>query len=408
MVYIKKLFLLSVLSSTVFLAACEEGQKQADAKQMPLPSVSVAEVVSQTITEWDEFTGRLQAPEQVELRPRTSGYIEKVLFEEGSLVKAGDVLMQIDDRIIRAEIAGLQAQLDSSKTQLALTQSELKRAEQLFKRKAISTEVLDARRAEKQRAEASVKTFQSSLDLVQLNLGFSKIKAPISGRISRAFATKGNYVNAGQTILTSIVSTQNMHAYFTADERTYLSYAKRAKASKSDTKPTVFMALADDQGYPHKGQLDFVDNQINADTGTILARASFDNPSAVFLPGMFARLRVVGSLPYEAILIDDKAVGTDFNKKFVLVLDDSNMVQYRPVVLGEKVAGLRIVHSGLEKGEKIVVEGLQRVRPGTPVKAESVPMASENAMKELNANKLVLEGKDQEKTDKIVVIKAEK
>ncbi len=398
MVYKKKLLLLSIFSITIFLAACEDQSKQAVAKQMPLPSVSVAEVVSQKITEWDEFTGRLQAIEQVELRPRTSGYIQEIFFEEGSEVKAGDVLMQIDDRIIRAEISGLQAQLDSSKTQLALTQSEFKRAEQLFERKAISTQILDARRAEKQRAEASVKTFKSALDLAKLNLGFSKIKAPIDGRISRAFATKGNYVNAGQTVLTSIVSTQNMHAYFTTDERTYLSYAKRIKSSGGDARPAVFMALADDQGYPHKGQLDFVDNQINADTGTISARALFENKTGIFLPGMFARLRVVGSLPYDAILIDDKAIGTDFNKKFVLVLDENNMVQYRPVTLGEKVAGLRIVHSGLEKGEKVVVDGLQRVRPGSPVNAEAVPMASESALQELGQNTLALNEPDKEES----------
>lgn len=388
---VKRFSLVIFLSIVLLLAACQDQPEQAAAPQRQLPSVSVAEVVVQTVTEWDEFTGRLQAPERVDLRPRTSGYIEQVLFEEGSLVKVGDVLIQIDDRSIRADISGLQAQLDSAKTQLSLDQSEFKRAEELFKRQAISTEILDLRRAEKQRAESSVKTFKSSLSRLKLELDFSQIKSPINGRISRAFVTKGNYVTLGQTLLTSIVSTKEMHAYFTADERTYLSYAKRARTSQGGMKPSVYMALTDEKGYPHKGQLDFIDNQINADTGTILARASFSNPNEVFLPGMFARLRIVGSVPHEVVLIDDKAVGTDFNKKFVLALDKENKVQYRSVTLGEKIAGLRIVHTGLNKGDKIVVDGLQRVRPGTPVNAEQVPMASESVLKELSYNKQELQ-----------------
>ncbi len=406
MTTIKKIYLLHVVAVFTWLSACNDSAEQAAVQKMPPPpEVSVAEVIAERITEWDEFTGTLQAPEKVELRPRISGYVEKILFKEGALVSAGDILMHIDDRSVRAEISGLQAQLNSAKTQLSLAESEFERAEKLFKRKAISTEIFDARRAEKLRAEASVKSFKSSLDVARLNLSFAKVESPIDGRISRAISTKGNYVTAGQTILTSIVSVNRMHAYFSTDERTYLNYVKRSQATQTDKDKKVYMALVTDEGFPYEGTLDFIDNQINPDTGTILARANFSNDSGVLLPGMFARLRLPGSAPYDAILIDDKAVGTDFNKKFVLVLDDKNIVQYRPVTLGEKISGLRIVHTGIQKGEKIVVEGLQRVRPGSPVTPKSVPMANEKAMAEINANKLASADELNQESDATIVKK---
>ena len=272
MTTVKKIFFLNVLLTTsVLLSACQDSADQAAVQKMPPPpEVSVAEVIAERITEWDEFTGNLQAPERVELRPRISGYVEKILFSEGALVKAGDILMQIDDRSVRAEISGLQAQLNSAKTQLSLATSEFDRAEKLFKRKAVSTEIFDSRRAEKLRAEASVKSFKSSLDMAHLNLSFAKVESPIDGRISRAITTKGNFVTAGQTLLTSIVSTDKVHAYFSTDERTYLNYVKRVQTDKTPVDKKVYMALVTDEGFPYQGILDFIDNQVNPDTGTIL------------------------------------------------------------------------------------------------------------------------------------------
>jgi len=377
---IRNTFLI-VVSTVLTMVGCQE--EQSVAKQQPA-KVSVAEVINQTITEWDEFTGRLQSPHSVELKPRVSGYIEKVHFSEGSEVKEGDFLIQIDDRSFKAEIAGLEAQLNSAKSQLSLAKSGFERAKKLSASKAISDEVLDNRLAQKQSAEAAVNSVKAALDVVRLNLSHARVVAPISGKVSRAIATKGNFVTAGQTVLTSIVSTNEMYAYFSADESTYLNYAELLKEDQQSgskgNNALVYMALINDDGYPHKGYIDFIDNQIDPNTGTILGRAVFDNKNSLLLPGMFTRLRLTASKAYDAILIDDKSVGTDLNKKFVLVLDKNNTVQYRPVVLGEKIASLRIVLSGLEAKEKIVVNGLQRVRPGTPVSPELVPMANEKAL----------------------------
>jgi multidrug efflux system membrane fusion protein len=374
--------ILFLMTTFLLIIGCEASDEQGF--QPPPPSVSVAEVISKKITEWDEFTGRLESPQSVELRPRVSGYVEKVFFVEGSKVKAGDLLLQIDDRTLKAEMSGLEAQLNSAKSQLILAKSEYDRAKQLSEKKAISDEILDKRLAQKESAEATVKTVSAELDIVKLNVSHARVVAPIDGQISRAMATKGNYVSAGETILTTLVSTKTMHAYFSADERTYLRYAKMIKNSgKSSSSNTVFMALINDEGYPHKGVIDFIDNQINPSTGTIQGRAVFENNDGLFLSGMFTRLRLTGSEAYDAILINDKAIGTDLNKKFVLVVDAENNAQYRPVVLGEKVEGLRIILSGLKEGEKIVVNGLQRVRPGTPVTPEVVPMADESTLNSL-------------------------
>lgn len=386
---------LLLVGMLVLLSACKpEPQGQPPSA----PPVSVAEVIYQTITEWDEFTGRLQAPESVELRPRVAGYIEQILFEEGALVEAGTPLVTIDSRSFKAEVSRLQASLANARSQLALAESEYQRAKALSAKKAISDEVVDNRLAQLRRASAELKSVNAALDVANLNLDFATVKAPIDGRVSNARVTKGNYVAAGDTLLTSIVSTDKIYAYFDADEATYLKYIKQVQAgsrpSADEVKNPVYMALAGENDFPHQGHIDFVDNQVNPSTGTIRGRAVFDNEDGVFLPGLFARLRVIGSASYEAILIDDKAVGTDLSKKFVLLLDENNVAQYREVVLGETVGGLRIVHSGLKSGDKIVVNGLQRVRPGSPVMPEEVKMASEEVLQKLQAV--------QQRVDKVV------
>ncbi len=378
-----------LLSSIGLLSACSDNNAQAQQQQPQAPTVSVAPVIYERLTEWDEFTGRLESPESVELRPRVSGYIESVAFEEGSIVEAGKPLFFIDSRPFEAEIKRLDADLTGAKSQLKLAKISYERADTLTSRNTLSKEIFDNRFAELEQAKARVQSVVAALDLAKLNLSYTRVEAPITGRVSRAKITSGNYVSAGQSVLTSIVSIDRVYAYFDADEQTYLKYVQLAKEgarpSSRDVKNPVYMALANESNYPHEGYIDFVDNQVNPSTGTIRGRAVFQNNEGAFIPGLFARIKLVGSATYEGILIDDKAIGTDLNSKFVLVLDENNTVQYRPITLGEKLNGMRIVKSGLNAEDKIVVKGLQRVRPGTPVSPEFVPMVEQKTLDELHA-----------------------
>ncbi len=385
-----------VLTSTILvsllslLVACDS---QPPIQHTPqAPTVSVANVISERITEWDEFTGRLEAPQSVSLRPRISGYIQSIAFKEGSLVKAGDVLFKIDDAVFKAEVNRLTATLADASSQLKLARSSYKRANQLSSNKAISQEVFDSRSAELEQAKARVRSTSSALEVAKLNLGYTQVKAPISGRVSRALMTKGNLVKEADTILTTLVSVEKVYAYFDADEQTYLKYMKLAKEgtrpSSRDVKNPVYLALANDEGHPHEGYMDFVDNQINPATGTIRGRAVFDNTDGNFIPGMFARLKLIGSASYDGILIDDKSINTDLKNKYVLLMDAENNAQYRGVTLGEKLNGLRIIKSGLKAGDQIIVKGLQRVRPGSPTQPTVVPMANEAVLNRLHAMQL--------------------
>ena len=391
MTLIKNIKTSLLLSSLGLLIACgevAEPQVQAQA-QAQAPVVSVAPVIHERLTEWDEFTGRLQAPESVELRPRVSGYIDKVAFEEGAIVEAGTPLFFIDRRPFEAEVKRLNAELTGVKSRLKLAQISYQRADTLSAKNTLSKEIFDNRFAELEQAKAGVQSVSAALDLAKLNLSYTHVEAPITGRVSSAGITAGNYVSAGQSVLTTIVSTDRVYAYFNTDEQTYLKYVKLAKEgtrpSSRDVKNPVFMALANESDYPHEGFIDFIDNQVNPATGTIRARAVFSNEDGAFVPGLFARIKLVGSSSYEGILIDDKAIGTDLNNKFVLVLDENNTVQYRPVTMGEKLNGLRIIKSGLIAEDQIVVKGLQRVRPGTPVAPEFVDMVDKDTLTELHA-----------------------
>lgn len=376
-----------LLSSLGLLSACSDENQVQHAPQAP--SVSVAKVINQRITEWDEFTGRLEAPESVSLRPRVSGFIESITFVEGSLVKEGDVLFNIDARPFNAEVKRLTAELSDVKSRLKLAHSSYNRANELSTKNAISIETFDSRSAELEQAKARLRSVSAALEVAKLNLGYTKITAPISGRVSRALITKGNLVAAGNTLLTTIVSVDKVYAYFDADEKTFLKYMKLAKEgtrpSSRDVRNPVYMSLANDTGYPHEGYIDFIDNQVNPTTGTIRGRAVFDNNKGNFIPGLFARIKLIGSAPYEGILIDDKAINTDLKNKFVLVLDKDNKVQYRAIEMGEKLNGLRIVKSGLSADESIVVKGLQRVHPGSPANPTIIPMADQATLDRLQA-----------------------
>ncbi|WP_086932050.1 efflux RND transporter periplasmic adaptor subunit [Agarilytica rhodophyticola] len=378
---------MTLASMAMLFAAC--GTKQNPNQASYIPNVSVAEVVYERLTEWDTFTGRLEAPRTVELRPRVSGYIDTVAFEEGAIVQAGEPLFFIDSRPFKAEVKRLEADLATAKARFELAQSEYQRAQTLIVKNAISEEVLDNRRAQFGEASAQQDAVAASLELARLQLSYTRVEAPITGRVSRAIITAGNFVSAGETVLTNLVSTNKVYAYFDADEQTYLNYVKLDREGKRpstrDNGNLVVMGLASDKDFPYQGYIDFVDNSINPVSGTIRARAVFDNAQGEFIPGLFARVKLIGSASYEGILIDDKAIGTDLNNKFVLLLGDDNIVQYRAVELGEKVNGLRIIKQGLEAKDKIVVNGLQRVRPGTEVAPSTVMMASEKTIQSLRA-----------------------
>ncbi len=375
--------------AVVVLSACGRAPEATTAA--PVPSVSVAKVIQQPINEWDELTGRLEAPESVEIRPRVSGYIDRVAFTEGSLVKKGDLLFQIDPRPFEAEVKRLEAQLQQARANQTRTASEAQRGERLRSSNAISAELADARASAAQEAKAAVAAIQAQLEAARLNLSFTQVTAPIDGRVGRAEVTAGNLVNTGESLLTTLVSTDKVYAYFEADERVFLKYNELARQGARSEESPVYLGLSNEDGHPYLGHMDFMDNQVDPRTGTIRGRAVFDNRDGRFTPGLYARLKLVGSGTYDAVLIKDVAVGTDLGKKFVLVLDAEGKVNYRAIDLGPKLHGLRIVRNGLGEGDRIVVNGLQRVRPGMAVEAKDVPMADEETIAALREERRAVE-----------------
>jgi RND family efflux transporter MFP subunit len=362
--------------------ACAKG----DPPPPPPPQVTVARVIQREVADWDEFTGRLQAVDAVEVRPRVSGYIQRVTFREGKEVKRGDVLFVIDPRPYQAELDRATAQLEEARTRAQLAQREVQRAQTLIARQAISREELDARTSAQAEAEAAVRAAAAAVESARLNLDWTQVRAPINGRVGRAEVTEGNLVQSSPpaaTMLTTIVSVDPVYVYFDSDEQTYLKYtdpARRGNAqSWRDIRHPVYLGLANEDGFPHKGYVDFVDNRIDPTTGTIRTRAVFSNADRIFTPGLFARVKLIGSQRANVALVRDAAVGTNQDRKFVLVLKPDSTVDYRPVQLGRVVDGLRIVREGLAPGELIVVNGLQRVRPGMKVTASVTAMVPDSA-----------------------------
>lgn len=363
------------------LGAC--GAKRDNGDAPALMKVSVAKVLEQPVNEWDDVTARLEAPETVEVRARVSGQIDEVSFMEGGMVKKGDVLFQIDPRPFQAEVRRLEAQLQQARAASLRSDNEAQRGERLRTNNAISAELADSRTTSAQEAKAGVAAILAQLDLAKLNLSFTRVTSPISGRVSRAHITAGNIVTADLTPLTSIVSNDKVYAYFDADERIFLKYKQLARDGKRGVTTPVYMGLSNESDTPHVGQMNFVDNQVDPKTGTIRGRAVFDNSKGEYTPGLYARLKLVGSGTYSAVLITDDAVGTDLGKKFVLAIAQDGKAAYRAVELGPKVEGLRIVRSGLSKDDIIIVKGLQRVRPGQQVQTETLPMASDETLSAL-------------------------
>ena len=351
----------------------------------PPPTVSVAPVLQRDIAEWDEFSGRLEAVDQVEIRPRVSGYIKRVTFTEGREVRKGEVLFEIDPRPYQADLERAQAQLEQARTAAELATREVARAEKLVNVQAISREEFDSRTSAEANGSAAVRAAEAAVETARLNLGWTVVRSPIAGRVSRAEVTAGNLVQAGPptaTLLTTVVSLDPIYLYFDSDEQTYLRYSGRAAAAGNrgwrDARFPVYLGLANETGFPHEGRLDFVDNRIDPASGTIRTRAVFSNRDRRFTPGLFARVKLVGSQKAPALLVRDAAIGTDQDRKFVLVLGKGDSLEYRPVEIGRLSDGLRIVRSGVAAGDKVVVTGLMRVRPGVKVTPTIVAMVPDS------------------------------
>jgi membrane fusion protein, multidrug efflux system len=348
----------------------------------PPPEVTVAEVQAEEITEWDEYQGEFEAVDAVEVRPRVSGHLIRVAFTEGKEVRKGDVLFEIDPEPYQAALDQRQADLARARARLALTERDAERGERLVKAQAVSQEEQDSRLTLVSEARAAVAAAEAAVRAAQLDLGFTKVRSPIGGRTGRAEVTEGNLVTAGpsgSTLLTTVVSLDPIYVYFEGDESAYLRYAHLDRSGERPSSRTarnpVQIGLADEEGFPHRGWMDFVDNRLDQATGTIRARAVVPNRDRLFTPGMFARVRLIGSGIRRVKVIPEAAVSTDQDRKFVFVYA-GDTVAYRSVTLGRQVDGQRrVIRDGLEEGEQVVVNGIARIRPGVQVKATPAPPA---------------------------------
>ncbi len=361
------------------IAGC--GLQAEEIQAPPPPQVDVADVVARNFIGWNEYTGRVSAIESVQLRPRVGGYIERVLFSEGQPVAKGDVLFEIDARGYRARFDQAQAELARARSQAELTRGEVERAQRLAQSRAIANEVLDQRQSAADQAQAQVRAAEAQLASARLDLEFTKVRAPISGQAGRALVTAGNLAHPDNTVLTTLVSLDPVHVYFEVDEQAFLRFGNGGNGGNGkdgdddQTGAQVQVGLADDSGFPHAGVLDFIDNQLDAGTGTIRARAVLGNPGHRFTPGLYARVRLMERRHRTALLIDDRAILTDQDRKYVYVVGEDAAAQRRDIVPGRRFDGLRVVESGLAEGERIVVNGVQRIFfPGMPVDPQPVPM----------------------------------
>ena len=352
---------LAVLVPALLLAGCGD-PAEAQGGPPPAAPVSVAPAVQRTVSDSEEFSGRLEASEFVELRPRVAGTIDQVHFTDGALVKKGQLLFSIDSRGFAADVARAESQLAAVSARAELAQTELKRAQTLVDARAVSRQEFDQMNSSARTTQADIKTAEAALRTARLNLEYASVRAPITGRTSRANITAGNLVN-DQTVLTTITGTAKVYAYFDISEQTYL----RVMAGPEKA-PRVRMGLTSDTGHPHEGRVDFIDNRLNAQTGAIRLRASFDNSKGQFTPGLAVKLTMGTSAPYAALMVPERAIGTDQTKKFVYVVGADGKPQFREVQLGALQGGMRVVGgSSVKAGENVIVDGLQRVVPGMPV-----------------------------------------
>ena len=340
----------------------------------PAAAVDVAEVVNRQIVDWQAYSGRIEAVDRVDVRPLVGGTLTAVHFKDGALVKKGDVLFTIDPRPYAAEVARAEAQLQGAEARAAYTSSDVARGQRLLGDNAIARRDYEEKQNASREAAANVAAAKAALRAARLNLEYTQITAPVSGRISRAEVTVGNVVNPGSAnaSLTTLVSVAKVYASFDVDEQSFLKYVNPARAA--GTSVPVSLGLANEDGYSRQGRVGSVDNRLDTASGTIRVRAVFDNPDGQLIPGLYARVRLGGGAPHEALMIDEKALGTDQDKRFVMVADGNNHANYRQVRVGASQDGLVIIEQGLKSGERVVVNGLQRIRPGDAITPTVVPM----------------------------------
>jgi RND family efflux transporter MFP subunit len=366
-----------LLAVVLSIAGCGKSRQ---AGGPPPPAVTVVKAQQKEITEWDEYTGRLAAVDEVEVRAQVSGYLESIHFKDGQMVKKGDLLFVIDPRPYQAVLDRANAQVKQAEAGLALADANLKRTQELATKKVVASQDLDDQRSKQLESAAALQVAQAEVKAAQLNLDFTSINAPVSGRINRHLVSRGNLISGGTasaTLLTTIVSLDPVQAYFEADEQAYLKYTRLdksgARRSSREAANPVKLALSDETGFPHLGKMDFVENRIDVNTATIQGRAIFPNPDLVLTPGQFVRLRLLGAPAHPAILVPDQAIVSDQSQKFVWVVAADGTAKYRTVQPGAMIDGLRVIQSGLQPNEPVVVLGLQSVRPDLKVKAEEAP-----------------------------------
>lgn len=372
-----------VVAAAAALAACDQKQSAQGQAQAEPPAVTVAQPTRRTVTDWDTFTGRFDAVDQVEVRARVNGYVESVDFRDGAVVHKGDLLYVIDPRPYEAAVAQAAGQLADARSRVSLAERELSRGQQLAQTAAIAESVVDQRRQQLQVSQAAIIQAEANLRRAQLDLEFTRVTAPLDGRIGRHLVSVGNLVQGGEsgaTLLTTIVSLDPIHIYFDMDEATYLKNTRlwlegRRPTSRDKPNP-VQITLPGETAPSHQGAMDFVDNRLDVGTGTLRGRASVPNENLALVPGQFARVQLIGSAPYEALLLPDAAIASDQSRKVVYVLRDDDTVEARPVQLGPIDAGLRVIRDGLKPEDRVVVDGLQRVRAGQKVKLQPAPPQS--------------------------------
>jgi RND family efflux transporter MFP subunit len=376
------------LTASALAAGCDSGASPQQQKgPAALPSVTAGMPVRREIVEWDEYTGRFDSIETVEIRARVSGYLNEVHFKDGQTVKQGDLLFVIDPRPFERTLEQAQAELLQATTRVENANLDVTRGRPLLERRVISEKTFDDRENLVRDAQAAVKVAEAKVKTAELDRSFTRITSPLSGRISRNMASVGNWISAGGTanvtLLTTIVSQDPIHIYFDVSENNYIKYKRLAErgegAGAADVGATVEIALPDERGYPNKGTLDFLDNRLDQGTGTLRARAVVNNKSGLFSPGLFARVRVTGSAKYTALLLPEEAIGTDQTNKYVYVVGDDGIVSRRNVQLGPTIEGLRVVREGVAANEWLITKGMQRARPGQSVAANRVAQAVSTA-----------------------------
>jgi RND family efflux transporter MFP subunit len=377
-------WLLLLPLSCPLLAGCGSSQAQPGPMALPPPEVLVSAPVSREVTDYVDFPGRIEAVNSVEVRARVTGYLEKVNFKEGADVHEGDVLFEIDSRPYLADLARAEGNIIQSEGRLKRLDADYQRAADLLSKRALGREDFDRVVGDRTEAVGALAVAKSARDMAELNMSFTKVRAPLNGRVSRRYVDPGNLVKADDTQLTTIVSLDPIYAYFDADERTTLRLQRLVRTQRIKWNPElglpVLMGLADEEGFSRRGTINFADNRLDADTGTWRLRALFSNADHALSPGMFVRMRAPIGEPYRATLVSEEALGTDQGQKYLYVVNEKNHVEYRHVKVGSVHDGLRVISEGLTPSEKVIVSGLQRARPGGEVTPKVVPMPGEKSV----------------------------